>query len=63
MTKQIKHQENKPVIESMINTAAIGLTAYGTIQITTGHPIGIIYVLFGVGLETYKYWGRNKGYW
>lgn len=58
-----KQKETKPVIESLINTSAIALTAYGTLTITTGNPMGVIYVLFGVGLETYKYWGRNKGYW
>ncbi len=58
-----KQEVNKPVIESVINTAAIALTAYGTLQITSGNATGVIYVLFGVGLETYKYWGRNKQYW
>lgn len=59
-----KH-EYKPVIETLINTAAIALTSFGVVQITTGGLFlqGYISVLFGVGLELLKYYGRNKEYW
>jgi len=58
MTKQ-----NKPVIETIINTAAIALTAYGVTQITTGNPWGYLAVVFGVGIELLKYHGRKVKYW
>ena len=59
-----KH-EHKPVIETLINTAAIALTSYGVLQITTGGNFlqGYIPILFGIGLELLKYYGRNKNYW
>ena len=59
MTKQT----NKPVIETIINTAAIALTAYGTIQITSGNFWGYLAIAVGIGLELLKYYGRNKKYW
>ena len=58
-----KH-EHKPVIETLINTAAIALTSFGVLQITTGQQVqGYIAVVFGVALELIKYYGRNKNYW
>ena len=60
MTKQ---KQNKPVIETIINTVALALTAYGVQQITTGKLIGYIAVCFGMGLEFIKYWGRKNNYW
>ena len=59
----MSQQTNKPIIETIINTAAIALTAYGTLQITTGIPWGYLAVAVGVGLELLKYYGRNKKYW
>jgi len=56
-------KHNKPVIETIINTAAIALTAYGTLQVTTGNSIGFLSIGVGVGLEMLKYWGRNKNLW
>lgn len=59
-----KHiHENKPVIESIINTVAIAFTSYGVLQVTTGHMAGYLPIMFGVGLEMLKYYGRNKEYW
>ena len=60
MNKQIQH---KPVIESLINTAAIALTAYGVASVTSGLFRGYVSILFGVGLEILKYHGRNKNLW
>ena len=54
---------NKPVIEGLINTIAIGLTGYGVVQITTGNIMGYLPVSFGLALEVLKYWGRNKAFW
>ena len=58
-----KKQENKPVIETMINTAALALTAFGVNCILARDYYGFIVIIFGGALEFYKYWGRNKGYW
>ena len=55
--------KHKPVIETLINTAAIALVGYGVTQITTGNLAGYIALLIGVGLELIKYYGRNKKYW
>ena len=56
-------KHNKPVIETVINTTAIALTAYGTLQVTTGNINGFLSIVVGVSLEMLKYWGRNKKYW
>ena len=55
-------QTNKPVIETAINGAALMLIAFGAVQITAGDFRRYFMVLFGVGLEWFKYWGRRK-YW
>ena len=55
-------QANKPTIEAAINGAALMLIAFGAIQITQGIINGYLMVLFGVGLEWFKYWGRRR-YW
>ena len=59
----MKKQEHKPVIETVINMAAIALTSYGVVQITTGNLTGYAPIIFAVGLEWFKYWGRNKDLW
>lgn len=58
--KEIKH---KPVIETLINTAALALTAAGTQQAMTGNYLGLGLIVFGAGLEFFKYWGRKNNYW
>ena len=55
-------QENKPLVESLINTVAMALTAYGVVRVTTGNVDGYLSIAVGVGLEWFKYWGRRK-YW
>lgn len=60
---------NKPIIETMINTAALALTAWGVTQITSSHDgwecliKGVIIIFFGAGLEWFKYFGRHKEWW
>lgn len=61
MKKQIK-TNHKPTIETLINTAALALTSYGVVQITSGNWEGYLAIIFGMGLEFFKYWGRDK-YW
>lgn len=56
-------KQHKPVIETMINTAALAITAFGTQQIIIGSLYGFVCVLFGAGLEFFKYWGRQKELW
>ena len=60
MTK--KTETNKPVIETLINTAALALTATGTSMLLAKEIFGFLLILFGAGLEWFKYWGRRK-YW
>jgi len=54
---------NKPVMETMINSVALAMTALGVVQVTDGKYIGFLVILFGVGLEFFKYWGRKKEFW
>ena len=62
MKKKIQ-KDNRPVIETMINTAALALTASGVVMIQ-GHDVyGFVCVIFGAGLEYFKYWGRSKNLW
>lgn len=56
-------KQHKPVIETVINTVAIALTAWGVTDITTGGWNGYVAIAFGMLLEGLKYWGRNKNYW
>lgn len=57
------NKKHKPTIETMINTAALAITAYGTNLIMTKDFYGFICVLFGAGLEFFKYWGRDRKLW
>ena len=54
---------NKPVIETIINTAALSLTAWGVIEIQKQNYYGFAVVTFGMGLEFIKYWGRKNKLW
>lgn len=59
-----ENKVKKPVIETMINTAALALTAAGTQQIIqTKEWFGFVIILFGAALEFFKYWGRKHKYW
>jgi len=58
--------EHKAAVETMINTAAIALTATGTSWVIDGCShggLGFVLILFGIGLEFFKYWGRKHNYW
>ena len=55
-------QTNKPVIETAINGAELLLIACGAVAVTSGNFNGYAMMVFGVGLEWFKYWGRRK-YW
>ena len=62
-------ENHKPVIETIINTAALALTSFGVLQMTdasNGHQSflrGVFCILMGAGLEFFKYWGRKKDFW
>ena len=57
-----KKQTNKPLIESVINTAAIALVASGVIMLQSQDWFGFGLITFAIGLEWFKYWGRRT-YW
>ena len=56
-------KQNRPIIETMINTCALALTASGTTMLMSKDIWGFLLISFGAGLEYYKYWGRNKKLW
>jgi len=59
--KQIQH---RPTIETVINMAAMSLTAFGVAQVTiNANPNGYVAIVVAVGLEFFKYWGRKRTYW
>ena len=61
MTK--KKQHNKPTIETIINTVALAITAAGTSFLLAKDYWGFFLIMFGAGLEYFKYWGRSKDLW
>ena len=54
---------NKPIIETIINSTALTLTALGVVKIQGDEWLGLLLILFGIGLEFFKYWGRKQDYW
>lgn len=60
MTEETQH---KPLIETLINTAAITISSLGVVEIQKGSYYGFLCVLFAAGLEFFKYWGRKHNYW
>jgi len=63
---QMKAKDNKPLIETMINTSALALTATGTAWVVNGlvhNGLGFCLILFGASLEFLKYYGRKNNYW
>lgn len=54
--------EHKATIETIVNTAAIALTAFGTTQIIAQNYFGFVTIIFAMMLEFFKYWGRER-YW
>lgn len=56
--------ESKPVIATMINTAALALTSYGVLRITSSNDYsGAFSIAMGFGLELLKYIGMKHKYW
>jgi hypothetical protein len=58
-----KAKEHKPVMDTVVNTAAIALSAAGVQQAINGHYEALILIAFGAGLEFFKYWGRKRKLW
>lgn len=64
-----EHTEHKPTIETMINSTALALTAFGAVTLTKEVASwetlikGIVLITFGTGLEYFKYHGRKHKYW
>ena len=56
-------KEHKPVIETIINTCALTITATGTTFLISKDYWGFLLISFGAALEFYKYWGRSKKLW
>ena len=58
---------NKPIIETIINSAAIALAAFGTNFIIMSDGDGLLkggsLIIFAVALEFIKYLGRQKKLW
>jgi len=61
--KTNKNKENKPIIETLLNTTAIALTGSGVPMCIAGKWLGFVLIVFGAGLEFFKYWGRKHNYW
>ncbi|HDL02012.1 MAG TPA: hypothetical protein ENH23_07250 [candidate division Zixibacteria bacterium] len=59
----MRERIEKPIIETMINTCALTLTATGTAILLKEDWFGFLIILFGAGLEFFKYWGRKENYW
>ena len=62
-TKKIVESKHKPLIETLINTAALAMAAAGTNFAIQGQWYGMCLILFAAGLEFFKYWGRKHNYW
>lgn len=58
-----KEDQHKPIIETIINTTALALTAAGTNFLINENWFGFALITFGAGLEFLKYWGRKNNYW
>lgn len=56
-------KEHKAVIETMINSGAIIMSATGTAMLLQKDYFGFALVAFAVILEFIKYVGRSKNLW
>ena len=61
--KKFQNNTNKPIIETLINTTALALTAAGTTMLLTKDAWGFMLIAFGMILEFAKYMGRQKQLW
>ncbi len=55
--------QHKPVMDVILNTAAIAISAFGVLQVQSGQYKGLLLVAFAAALEFLKYWGRKNKYW
>ena len=61
--------KHKPIIETIINTTALALSAFAVTQLTNNYTSMIdfwkclILLLVAMGLEYFKYIGRQKQLW
>lgn len=53
----------KPLIASIINTAALALTASGTQLFIMEQWHGLYLILTALAIETFKYWGMKQKLW
>jgi len=59
------NREHKPIIETIINTAALALSGFGinlVIQDICWYK-GVFFISFAAILEYFKYYGRQKELW
>ena len=56
-------EEHKPIIETIINTAALAITSFGTALILAKDYYGFLCIAFGMSIEFFKYYGRIKKLW
>lgn len=54
---------NKPMIETVLNSIAIGITSVGINLLISKDYFGFLLIFLSVGAEFFKYWGRNKKLW
>lgn len=59
----MEETKHKPIIETIVNTTALALTATGTVMLNSRDYFGFLMIAFGAGLEFFKYWGRKKKLW
>jgi len=60
----MRQEHRRPVIETLINSAALALFTFGIQQIITiGDYKGFLCIAFGTGLEFVKYSGRKIELW
>lgn len=59
----MKTEQHKPIIETIINTTALAITAFGTNLILNRDYYGFVIIIFGMALEFFKYFGRSKQLW
>jgi len=55
--------QNKPIVETLVNTAALALVTFAVTEIIAQHYYGFLVLLVGMGLEFGKYYGRKKKLW
>jgi hypothetical protein len=64
-----KRNGHKPIIETLINTAALAMTSTGVIFMTNATSSnnlfirGVFMIVLGAFLEFFKYKGRDKKLW